>query len=79
MTGLYFYDHNVVYITRSISPSARGELEITDVNRVYLEAGLLHVELMGRGIVWLDTVTHDSLMAERVRMEAERSARDWRR
>ena len=50
-------------ITRSISPSARGELEITDVNRAYLEAGHLHVELMGRGIAWLDTGTHDSLMA----------------
>lgn len=50
-------------ITRSISPSARGELEITDVNRAYLEAGNLHVELMGRGIAWLDTGRHDSLMA----------------
>ena len=50
-------------ITRSISPSARGELEITDVNRAYLETGHLHVELMGRGIAWLDTGTHDSLMA----------------
>lgn len=63
VAGLYFYDQDVVDITRSISPSARGELEITDVNRAYLEAGSLHVELMGRGIAWLDTGTHDSLMA----------------
>ena len=63
VAGLYFYDQNVMDITRSISPSARGELEITDVNRAYLETGHLHVELMGRGIAWLDTGTHDSLMA----------------
>ena len=63
VAGLYFYDQNVADITRSISPSARGELEITDVNRAYLETGHLHVELMGRGIAWLDTGTHDSLMA----------------
>ena len=63
VTGLYFYDQDVVDITRSIRPSARGELEITEVNNAYLHEGKLHVGLMGRGIAWLDTGTHDSLMA----------------
>ena len=63
VAGLYFYDQNVVEITREIRPSVRGELEITDVNKAYLSAGTLHVGLMGRGIAWLDTGTHDSLMA----------------
>jgi glucose-1-phosphate thymidylyltransferase len=62
VTGLYFYDADAVQIARGLQPSSRGELEITDVNRAYLERGQLHVQLLGRGFAWLDTGTHENLL-----------------
>jgi len=70
VVGIYFYDNRVVDIAAGLSPSPRGELEITDVNRAYLEAGELHVELLGRGVAWLDTGTHQSLLQAQTFVEA---------
>lgn len=70
VTGLYFYDNDVVEIVRTLRPSARGEYEITDVNRTYLERGCLHVEQFGRGMAWFDTGTHESLLGASTFIEA---------
>ncbi|MFQ5508354.1 MAG: glucose-1-phosphate thymidylyltransferase RfbA [Leptospirillia bacterium] len=76
--GIYFYDNRVVEIAANLKPSPRGELEITDVNQTYLNAGKLHVEILGRGIAWLDTGTHEALLQAANYVEVVESRQGWK-